>query len=162
MPVSVYFVMCSMLSLGGMLLGCAFLIYAMLKSNIKLIRNAFIINLATVTCVLVLSLISKEVFYLPQKFQSEFATSIDIILLGLFVFLGLLALTGISYYYRALYLPEAIIKSSFAISAIIIFTLFTIAFKAAPRKNYTVSAKHKFMPVDQKYTLERIEPLNNY
>ncbi len=161
MPVSLYFVLCSMLALGGVLLGCAFLTFAMLKNNLRYIRNAFLINLATVACIVALSLITKEIFYLPLKFKSDFAESIDVIMLGLFVFLGLLALIGIAYYTRSSYLPEAIVKSSFMVSATIILSLFTIAYKASPKKNFTASSKHKFVLVDQQYTMEGIKPSYN-
>jgi hypothetical protein len=160
MPVSLYFVLCSMLALCGVLLGCAFLVYAMLKSNLRYIRNAFLINIATVTCIIILSIITKEVFYLPMKFQSDFAESIDVILLSLFVFLGLLALVGIAYYSRSLYLPEAIIKSSFVVSATIIMALFTVAYNASPKRTYTTSAQHKFVLVDQQYTMQQTSLLH--
>jgi hypothetical protein len=138
----------SLVFVTGILAGGVFLLYAMLKNNLHLIKNALSINLVTTISTIIIYIINKQLFYLPGVSNTSEGSLMQIIAIALLSLLGFIALIGMAYYTRSKYMPLVIIKSSFALSTLIVFMMFGLAFNASKTKETNYSSQNKFVEVD--------------
>lgn len=138
----------SFVSVAGILSGVIFLLYAMLKNDIRLIKNALSINLLTTVFIFVLYIINKKLLALPGLKHSAEYSLLHFTTLGMFSLLGFFALIGIAYYFRSKYMPLVIIKSSFALSTLIVVMMFGVAISTSKSKPVSYSSQSKFVEVD--------------